>query len=261
MSCLRVIFLGLLAGLLFLSGSHAKEEDCSVLAETEVSALTVAPGDLLRAPSGNLYGLAGLKILDDRAAAALSAWLEGQSGAVGVTQVGKEDRWGVQAAFMRGADGTDLGGFLISQGLAVLWDPEEVLRCRKGLRAVYEAAENQARQQKNGWWGSHGPFLATDSRLYGARGSFQIVNGKVVSVGKTRRILYLNFGERWTRDFTGIIEIKKLKAFRGSGLDPEKLTGQIVEMRGIVQLRGGPEIRLHEPAALRLLKLEQPGPL
>lgn len=202
------------------------------------------------------YELAGIHTMTALASPLLEAWLSRGAGMRLQVLSKQPDRWGIwPVRLLRGEQpADDLAKYLLEQGVAFYWDPRRMLRCLDDVDVVYQRAEWSASQAKRGWWRKDGPFLATDSRLYTARGTFQIVRGKVVSVGKTRSTFYLNFGERWTRDFTGIIEVENLDAFRRKGLEPEGLAGKTVEVRGVVQLRGGPEIEIRHPDALRIIE-------
>ena len=52
--------------------------------------------------------------------------------------------------------------------------------------------------------------------------------------------IYVNFGRRWTRDFTVIILRRMSRAFTAAGIEPKKLKGRRIRVRGWPEQRGGP---------------------
>ena len=56
-------------------------------------------------------------------------------------------------------------------------------------------------------------------RIAGARGQFALVEGKVLSVRESGATIYLNFGRRWTRDFTVTILKRHRREFAAAGID------------------------------------------
>jgi hypothetical protein len=73
-------------------------------------------------------------------------------------------------------------------------------------------------------------------------GRFAFVGGKVVSVRESGGMVYLNFGRRWTEDFTVTIPKRNQRAFVAAGVDPKNLAGRRIEVRGWIEERGGPAI-------------------
>ena len=60
---------------------------------------------------------------------------------------------------------------------------------------------------------------------------FALVEGKVVSVRDSGGTTYVNFGRRWTEDFTAVIP-KRNERFLVSGLEPKRLEGRRIRLRG-----------------------------
>src|SRR5665213_3260475 len=65
--------------------------------------------------------------------------------------------------------------------------------------------------------------------------------------------LYVNFGRRWTRDFTVIILRRLGKAFTTAGVEPKKLEGRRIRVRGWIEQRGGPIITAEAPEQIEVL--------
>ncbi len=85
------------------------------------------------------------------------------------------------------------------------------------------------------------------------RGRFALVEGKVLSVRESGATIYVNFGRRWTRDFTVIILRRLGKAFTTAGVEPKKLEGRRIRVRGWIEQRGGPIITAEAPEQIEVL--------
>ncbi len=95
---------------------------------------------------------------------------------------------------------------------------------------------------------------ADDARAVAARtGLFTVVRGRVASVGDRERRLYLNFGQKWDEDVTASVAKTGRSRYRGDVDDLATLTGRRVEIRGTVEMNGGPLIRLKDAAQIRIL--------
>jgi hypothetical protein len=60
-----------------------------------------------------------------------------------------------------------------------------------------------------------------------------------VSVRESGSTIYVNFGQRWSEDFTVTIQKRNERNFAAAGLDPKSLQGRRVRVRGWVEERGG----------------------
>jgi hypothetical protein len=85
------------------------------------------------------------------------------------------------------------------------------------------------------------------------RGRFALVEGKVLSVRESGAIIYVNFGRRWTRDFTMTILRRLQGAFSAAGVEPKRLEGWRVRVRGWIERRGGPLIVAASPEQFELM--------
>jgi hypothetical protein len=70
----------------------------------------------------------------------------------------------------------------------------------------------------------------TPADVLAERGRFALVEGKVVSVRESGATIYVNFGRRWTEDFTATILKRNERSF--TGLEPKRLAGRRVLVRG-----------------------------
>jgi endonuclease YncB( thermonuclease family) len=116
--------------------------------------------------------------------------------------------------------------------------------------------ESAAREAKLGLWAnSYYDVLAADNPadVLARRGRFALVEGHVVSVRESGATIYVNFGRRWTEDFTVTILKRNARKFASAGLAPQSLAGARVRVRGWIEQRGGPWIEAANPEQIELI--------
>jgi endonuclease YncB( thermonuclease family) len=119
--------------------------------------------------------------------------------------------------------------------------------------------ENTARLAKLGLWAnSYYDLLdaANPADVLAERGRFGLVEGRVVSVRESGATIYVNFGRRWTEDFTVTILKRNARTFTAAGLEPRKLAGRHIRVRGWIEERGGPWIEAARPEQIELTDRE-----
>ena len=102
-------------------------------------------------------------------------------------------------------------------------------------------SEALARKAKLGLWGSsYYDLLNADNpaRMLAEQGRFVLVEGKVLSVRESGTTIYVNFGRRWTEDFTVTILKRNERNFTAAGLEPKTLAGRHIRVRGWIEERG-----------------------
>jgi endonuclease YncB( thermonuclease family) len=119
------------------------------------------------------------------------------------------------------------------------------------------ARERGARDGKLGLWAE--PYYeikrAEDAAGVSAEhGRFAIIEGKVLSVRESGGTIYVNFGRRWTEDFTLTIAKRNERTFTAAGVEPRKLQGRRVRVRGWVERRGGPWVEAVRPEQIEILE-------
>jgi endonuclease YncB( thermonuclease family) len=168
----------------------------------------------------------------------------------------KTDRYGRLLAFAF-ADGSQrpLQADLVAQGFARVASRVGGRACALELLS----RERAARSAKLGLWA----FSYYDSRnaenpadVLAEQGRFAVVEGKVVSVRESGATIYVNFGRRWTADFTVTILKRNERNFTAAGLEPKKLAGRRVRVRGWIEERGGPWIEATRPEQVELIDRE-----
>lgn len=184
----------------------------------------------------------------------LATLLEGTEVVLKQAEPQKTDRYGRVVAFAATArEGVEhsVQGELIAAGLARV----AARVGSRGCAAELLARENAARSAKLGLWaGSYYDTLNADNPadVLAARGRFALVEGRVVSVRESGATIYVNFGRRWTEDFTVTILKRNARNFAAAGLDPKILAGRRVRVRGWIEERGGPWIEAARPEQIEI---------
>ena len=135
---------------------------------------------------------------------------------------------------------------LVANGHARLSARIEEAACLGELRA----SERAARSAALGLWADPDYSVQRAEKpaeIATRRGRFTVIEGDVVSVRESGGTTYVNFGRRWSESFTAVILKRNAAALLAAGLDPKRLKGRRVEVRGFVELRGGPRIEVTRP--------------
>ena len=129
------------------------------------------------------------------------------------------------------SDRSSLRNILVSAGLAVVNPRSAPPACCSGLYR----AEARARSGRKGLWGLAEPpipiQLSSNGMAKPVPVGFTIVEGRVASIGKRERILYLNFGRDWKTDFTVTLARSDFDARQLQIL--ESLAGRRIRVRGV----------------------------
>lgn len=126
----------------------------------------------------------------------------------------------------------------------------------RGCASALLSAENAARHGRLGLWASsyYDVLDAEDpAAVLAEQGRFALVEGSVVSVRESGATIYVNFGRRWTTDFTVTIPKRNARSFTAAGLMPQTLAGRRIRVRGWIEERGGPWIEATRPEQIELI--------
>jgi endonuclease YncB( thermonuclease family) len=144
---------------------------------------------------------------------------------------------------------------LLARGDAVL-APGLELAC-PAERAELSAAERAARKARLGVWADPDYFVRradNPAAILAHKGRFTLVQGKVLSVRESGGTIFVNFGRRWSEDFTVTISKRNERMFVSAGLAPKALAGRRVEVRGFIEERGGPWIEATRPEQITMVE-------
>lgn len=184
---------------------------------------------------------------------------------------------GKEVELRYGGARTDRHGYALAQvfvveGASRIWVQKEMVG--EGLARVYSfpdnracvkellASEKDAREKGLGVWAS--PVYRIESaedvdRLGRLTQSYQLVEGRVLSVGEGAGRVYLNFARDWKSDFTVSVARKDVSAFAVEGIDLKALAGKRVRVRGWVVWRNGPMIEATHPEQIEVLADDPKG--
>lgn len=203
---------------------------------------------------------------DPRAAAykRLSDWLAGRDVFLGAF-ASAPDRWGRIPARIFSATGDEadapivsVGSALLEQGLARFRPDPPAFPCVQD----YLAAEAPARDNGRGIWADAAakPTVAGEGSVASLlhRKGMTILEGKINDIGETRGAIYLNFGQKRAENVSIIILRRNLAILQASGIDPQKLVGRLVRVRGLIETGFGPRMEISTPAEIEIL--ENAGP-
>ncbi len=118
-------------------------------------------------------------------------------------------------------------------------------------------AERTARDARLGVWADpHYVIQVADkpAAVLAERGRLTLVEGQVLSVRESGGTIYVNFGRRWSEDFTVTVPKRSEKVFTAAGVELKKLSGRLVRVRGIVEERGGPWIEAVRPEQIEVVE-------
>lgn len=163
------------------------------------------------------------------------------------------DRYGrVLAHVFTDGDARSAQQMLLDAGHARVASRVGDIACAKSLLA----AERQARDAGRGLWGdpSYTPRRADDpASALAERGRFTLVEGRVISVRESGGTIYVNFGRRWSEDFTATTLRRNERSFTAAGMELRKLGGSTVLLRGVIEERGGPWIEIERPEQIEVI--------
>lgn len=155
--------------------------------------------------------------------------------------------------FVTGDSETWVQQQMVADGWARVYSFPDNRACVTQLLAV----EDQARLRKLGIWADPYYLVRRADRpgdFAGRQGSYELVEGRVLLAEKVQGRVYLNFGRSWKEDFTAVIDRAALGLFSASGVDPLKLEGALVRIRGWVDEDDGPRVEITHPEQVEVLR-------
>ena len=238
-----ILSMGMLPGA-FVSNAAA-QDTCKLTDMGSGTVASVRDGRTLLLADGRELRLAAVEV-PDSSRSALQALVGGRD--LRLKRLGPErDRYGRLVAFAYvDDDEQSIQEMMLKQGQARV-------SARIGDKACADSllnAERIARRSRRGLWAdpNFAPLRSENiARIAAARGQFALVEGKVLSVRESGATIYLNFGRRWTQDFTVTILKRHRREFATAGIDPKRLEGHPIRVRGWVEQRSGPVIEAVAP--------------
>jgi endonuclease YncB( thermonuclease family) len=234
---------------------------CTPPAIGTASVETAVDGRTVRLADGRELRLAGIDAphRGDAAAhaakAALQSLVAGRE--VGLLRLGPEsDRYGRLSALVRQTVTSPAEGQYLQ--LALLAAGHARVAARVGdaaCAAEFLVAERAARAAGLGLWAEPHYLIKKAENpveVLAQRGRFAVVEGKALSVRESGATIYVNFGRRWSEDFTVTILKRNQRRFTAAGLNLRDLAGRHVRVRGTIEERGGPWIEAMHPEQIEI---------
>ncbi|NIA71082.1 thermonuclease family protein [Pelagibius litoralis] len=141
-------------------------------------------------------------------------------------------------------------GAILEAGLARVYSFDD----NRALIAEMLALERRARAERRGIWADSFYALRPAEAAQRWLGGFELVEGRVVAVGRAGRNTYLNFAEDWRSDFTIVVSRRAGQMFAEQGIDLESYQGRRLRVRGWLKSRNGPMIEATHPEQIELLE-------
>ena len=237
-------------GLAVLFAASAQADDqsgCkpSVIGTGRVGA--IVDGRTVRLTDGREIRLGGIEAAL-QAKIALESMISDRE--ITLMRLAENDRYGRVVALVT-MDGQSVQQALLARGLARVSADIGDSACSANLLA----AEKAARAAGLGLWAD--PYYVVrkaenPAGILAVRGHFAVVEGRILSVRESGSTIYVNFGRRWSDDFTVTVSKRNERKFTAAGLELKKLAGQHVRVRGTVEERGGPWIEAANPAQIEI---------
>jgi micrococcal nuclease len=267
---MRAALLGALALAPFLAAagasSAAESPACFESLMGEAVAVTEAiDGDTVRLADGRVVRLAGIEApkrplsvadsapwpLADASRKALADRVQSRSVSLHLLD-GETDRHGrYRGRLLRPDD----GGWVERELVAGGWVRARSLPGESGCFLELLAAERIARESATGLWSwpEYAILSAEDPSLPSRNGLYELVEGRVISVGRGSSMVFLDFGQNVRTDFSVMLTREVSERLAELGLVPEMLAGRRIRVRGLIEDSGGPAIRLGDPAELEVI--------
>lgn len=240
-------------------------------AAERVAVAAVEPGLVLRLGDGRRLRLAGLDPAlptpeapdrDETSQRAFAALIGAGPLAIRLLSA-VPDRWGrlVGSAEALSGPGAGVAGGLAGAAIGAGLGRYRAEPLAHACRSIYVGAEDTARAAKLGLWADpYYAVLAVDDRAAFAErtGSVVIVEGRLQSVmqGPSRTRLTFaakNAGSHGGQVLSATLSPRVMKLFEAYGLHLSHLVGRALRLRGLLDLRFGPQIELAGPDDVDIL--------
>lgn len=243
------------------SAQDAPKERCRLETIETAFVTAIRDGRTLLLEDGREVRLAGLEVPlarspgGEAARAALADLVSDRMVTLKRPGQAMQDRYGrhmIYAFTGEGGNGPSVQAALLARGHA------QVAANAGDCSGALLDQERLARDAGRGLWTQtdFGPHeAARPADLSARRGHFTVIEGKILSVRESRGVIYMNFGRRWTRDFTVTLLKRNERIFTAAGLAPKTLEGRRVRVRGWIEQRSGPVVEVTRPEQIEVAGL------
>jgi endonuclease YncB( thermonuclease family) len=237
---------------------------CPVTGLEHVAAVSVDERLEIALTDGRLLRVAGIEPVrptpddPDFATAARDALQKALAKGLDIIPLAGPDRWGripvfaFLAAPAPNASAPSLAAWLLAQGYGRFMPEPAATACRANFLAI----EASARAAQRGLWRDpyYAVIAATDRRAFVEKTATNvIVEGQIIDVDVRPKRLYVLFGPRHSGGFAVTIVQREVKIFDRAGFDFHALIGRRIRVRGLLDMRFGPQIEVSEPGAIEIV--------
>jgi endonuclease YncB( thermonuclease family) len=256
-----------LAALVATSGAEA-QQSCPAAGNERVTVASVDERLELALTDGRVLRVAGVEPVrptpdnPDSDMTARDALRAAVGDGLDIVTLGRPDRWGRIPVFaflppMSAAiSEQSLAAWLLARGDGRFMPEREANICR----AAFLGAEAAARAARHGLWNDpyYAVIAATDQSAFAEKAATNvIVDGQVTDIDVRPKRLYLLFGPRGSGGFAVTMLQRDVRIFDRAGFGFHALIGRRIRVRGLLDLRFGPQIEVSEPDAIEIVS--QPG--
>ena len=111
----------------------------------------------------------------------------------------------------------------------------------------------QAREGQKGLWAKE--YTITSEEAIRFIGKVKTVEGKVRSTHEGKKVIFLNFGKDWRKDFTVAIFKKDIPFFVREKINPlVDYKAKKLRVSGLIKEYNGPEIIVHHPSQIEIVE-------
>ncbi len=145
---------------------------------------------------------------------------------------------------------------MIKSGHAILYPNSSSHYTGSDGYKTLQKLEQIARIENKGLWAlkSYQTIPADDIDTLSKRtGQFLFVQGKVLRAEAVGKVIYLNFGKNWRKDFTVEITSKIKEQLQKINIAPLTLHNKTIEVRGWIDYKAGPRLELLSSSHLNII--------
>ncbi|MBU2540451.1 MAG: thermonuclease family protein [Candidatus Omnitrophica bacterium] len=159
----------------------------------------------------------------------------------------RTDKYGRLLAYCF-VDNTFVNEIILEQGFALLY----LIAPNIKYSEILVAAQGKARDNNRGLWQEELFLRAEEAHRF--IGNIATVEGEVLDVVKSRKVIYLNFDRDYRTDFTVVIFQGDLSTFLAAGISPERYKGRVIRVFGKIKEYNGPEIVVGHPSQIEIIR-------
>ena len=165
----------------------------------------------------------------------------------------KRDRYGRILGHVFLKDGRWVQGEILKSGMAQVYSFAD----NRLLVAEMLEEEHLAEKLKLGLWKNQFYKIKDHKKAYKYIHNYEIIKGKVLHIGRFKKMYFINFGDHWDTDFTVVISGKATRLFKKKSIDIWEYRDKKIIVRGWLKEYKGPNMTISHPEQIEILKSEK----